>query len=1097
MTSLLSPPAGYDRARHGAHNLSRPETISDPTRYFQAIAELGPLFFDQVGRVWVCSGYAEASAVLSNDRIFSSARSRSVSDLRERGLGAASEVVDVLLRQMLFADGPEHTAVRSALAGQFTPAAVKASDQWLREIARGLVAALPDDGPVDLMTDLAAHLPGRLVAALLGMPGHDDLLRTWASAYETLLGSLSTLPAIQDQSVLPVLEEALGAFRQLAAERLQSAGPDLISQLVHSLATAGTLDRSDALDITAANCLVLVAGGYQTLSHLVCRSLTLLAGSPDQQDLLRSRPDLIDSMLAEVMRLDGSSQYVARRAREDTVLAGQRIESGQTVLVLLAAANLDPRKFTDPHRFDITRQQGRHLGFGHGRHYCIGAGYAERLAGWTVREVCERFEYRLPGGEAGISWGPHANTRCPAHVPAVLAARTRATPSLAGPRRPGPPKAPTRPADARAEYRPGGSLDARQEHLLVHQWNASERPLPAHRLWHHLVEEQAARTPQAVALDSDGTEVTYGELDRRANALAAELRRRGAEPEVVVTIMMERSAALIIAMLAVAKAGGAFMLVDPACPRQRLSLMVAEAAPRLILTDSATSADSIESVEVMVVDTSAEADEPPVSGAGPGTTAYIVFTSGTTGAPKAIAVSHEGMLNLQRAQADVLRLLPTDRVLQFLSLNFDGSIFEISLALFAGATLVLASGARLTVGPPLIRLLREQQISVVALTPSVWSALPGERLPSLRLAIACGERLTRQVTTKWTAPGRRFLNLYGPAETAIWASWHECQADEAGDPPIGRAVANKRLYLVDENLQLVPIGADGELCIGGIGVGRYLRRPELMDDRFRPDPFAPGSGWLLYRTGDVCRWRADGTLEYRGRRDRQVKVHGQRVELDEVERTLAAAPGVCSCAVAERDGRLAAIVVPGAGYSEPLVRRYLADRLHSAMVPSSYDAVDELPRTLNGKLDATTALAGVASAPGGGDDEAGLISVARPRGEPQDVTPASTAPPTVPQRLTDEQSPVRATPRKGDVSPTRWTWRVARHFSECLRAPQHRIKSDSDFFSIGGDSLAVAELVTRIEADSQITLDIEQLLQAPTPGQIAHAVAEQIGLGRG
>ena len=185
----------------------------------------------------------------------------------------------------------------------------------------------------------------------------------------------------------------------------------------------------------------------------------------------------------------------------------------------------------------------------------------------------------------------------------------------------------------------------------------------------------------------------------------------------------------------------------------------------------------------------------------------------------------------------------------------------------------------------------------------MWSALPDELLPDLRIGAAAGERLPAKVASRWTSPNRRFFNLYGPAETAIWATWFECDG-RADDPPIGRPILNKHLYVTDDNLQLVPIGQDGELCIGGLGVGRYLGRPDLMSKLFRHNPFTPAAGQILYRTGDICRWRDDGVLEYRGRRDRQTKIRGQRVELDEVERVLGNAAEVRNCAVFVQDDRL-------------------------------------------------------------------------------------------------------------------------------------------------------------------------------------------------
>ncbi|MBB5868233.1 amino acid adenylation domain-containing protein [Allocatelliglobosispora scoriae] len=983
----------YDRQLHGIHRLQRAEFIVDPRRYFAAIAPLGPLFHDQVGGVWVCSGYAESDAILRDHRRFSSARSHTAG---ARSIGA------MLADQLLFTDPPRHDDLRGAVRAQFAASRIRERDQAMREMVDSVLRTLPSTGSLDLVDDFAAKLPSMLIASLLGMPGREADLSRWAEAYETLLGSLSTLPDIRDESVIPVLQEAMAEFRGEAERRAGQGRDDLIGSLVDGLGT-----EAPALDAIAANCVVLVGGGYQTLTHLVTTGLLLLDQHPAQQRLLRADPELVGGAIDEFMRLDGSSQYVARRATVDVELAGQHIRAGQTVLVLLAAANLDPRTFADPERLDIHRTGSRHLGFGSGRHYCIGAPYAERMARWAILGFLDRYpHYRPATGEGAQVWGHHPNTRCRAHARVVID-----------------------PPVAAVSDRPTASV----EHQVTMQWNDTAAPLGPAALWHDVFAHRARLAPDDIAVDEAGRGYTYADVDRRANALARVLRGRGVQPESIVGVVMDRSVDFVISVLAVAKAGGAFLLSEIDCPAERLRTMVADAGVALLLTDSrghaALHADL--GTPILVVDTSGAAEEPPVTGATAGTTAYVVFTSGTTGRPKAIAVDHEGAVNLHVGHRRVMRAGPGDRVLQFLSPNFDGCVHDLLLSLLGGATLVVAPSVDLIVGPPLLRQLRDRRVTVVTLTPSVWAALPEDPLPDLRLGAAAGERLSAAVVARWLAPGRRFLNLYGPAEAAVWATWHECVVGE--EPPIGRPIPNKRIYVLDEQLRAVPVGAEGEICIGGLGIGRYLGRPDLMEERFRPDPYAPDR--RLYRTGDRGRWRQDGSVEYLGRRDRQVKIRGQRVELDEVERVLETAPGVSCCLVAERDGRLVALVVPVGVFDEAAVRAHLAARLHGGMVPAAFSIVDELPRSAAGKAAV--------------DD--------RPIAVPQP----------------DPRHPVL-------------TRRVVEIFAGCLGVTADQIGRDSDFFTLGGDSLAIAGLLAGLEhASGSAFRDVAQLLACPTPAGIA------------
>ena len=1078
----------YDHGRHGIHNLTRPEVIADPQIYLSAVTELGPMFYDEVGKMWVCSGYAEAAQILTDHRRFSSARSHKPEVLARRGLTKVAAAGAMLVEQMLFMDPPDQVDLRAAVRDQFSAARVRERDGLVREMAETVLESLPDDGLIDLIDDFAAKLHVALVGQLLGITDRPERLTRWADAYGRLIGSLSTLPNVRDREVIPVLDEAMITLREHARDRLANPRDDLISSLVAGINARPRPSNPDStfdLDTVAANCVVFAAGGYETLTHLVSTGLVLLNRHPDQRRLLEADPELIDSAIDEFMRLDGSSQYLARQAIEDVEVGGTLIPAGQPVLVLLVAANRDPRKFTDPHRLDISRQEGRHLGFGLGRHYCIGAPYAERMARWAILGFLRRYPgYRIGSprssdGSDSLIWSPHVNTRCLAHAYVSVGSA-----AVAGPEEPTEPAsaetgiaakaaaeaAVEAAAEAAVEVAAGsngtpdsaaGLLSEAERHQLLVEWNDTATPLGPLGCWHQLFEQRARLAPTAVAVEDQGVGHSYQDVDQRANALARTLRERGVEPETVVGIVMRRGVRLVVAMLAVAKAGGAFMLAEPACPPERLRVMLADASATVLLTDDRTAPElSAMHLQPLVVGGADTLPQPPVTGVNAGNTAYVVFTSGTTGRPKPIAISHESLINMHIAQRRVLNLGPSDRVLQFLSPNFDGCVFDTTMAVLCGAVLVTVPLAQLAVGPPLLRTLRDRRITVVTFTPSVWAALPHDELPDLRVAAAAGERLPAAIVRRWSRPGRRVLNLYGPAETAVWATWHEC-TNGVEEPPIGRPVPNKRVYVLDERHRLVRPGVTGELHIGGLGIGRYVGRPDLMEQRFRPDPFCGEAGRLMYRTGDLCRWRDDGTLEYLGRRDRQTKIRGQRVELDEVERVLETAPGVAMCSVAERDGRLEAIVVPdGTGWDQSAVRSHLAARLHSGMVPATFVLVGELPRTETGKVDR---------------------HVPPPAATPPVVEPPVAAPPP------EVSLPVQRT-GNGFERESGVTWRIAKFFASCLQLPQVEIKAESDFFSLGGDSLANAELLTAVEDEFGVMLDVDELLQEPTPAGIAACV---------
>jgi amino acid adenylation domain-containing protein len=1048
----------YDRQRHGVHNLQRAEVIASPYLYIQQIQELGPVFYDETGRVWVCTGYEESVQVLTHHTTYSSARLINSEELYSRGLGEAADIVEMLQKQLLFNDPPAHTAVRESLKEHFSNSYVRTWDRVMHDIVCRVLAGLPANGTADIIGDFAANLSSPLIAALLGLEGREGEISRWADAYETLLGSVSALPDVRDKTVIPVLTEALAALQSAGRDRLNSEQEDVLSALVRA-GRPHELDKSgldDLLYEVAANCIVLVGGGYQTLTHLVSTGLRLLDRHPEQQRLLRENPDLIDSAVNELMRLDGSSQYLARRVKEPTRLGGHEIAAGQSVLVHLGAANMDPRKFTNPLSFDIRRREARHLGFGLGRHYCIGAPYAERIAGIAILQFLQRYPvYSCADDTDTLRWGPHPNTRCLAMAKVRL-----------GQREDQPADSASIPHPAYADGRPSSQGRRTAATASTLHWSGTVRGRAVYDPWHVKFSEQARLQSDRIAVENETEALTYGELDRRSNTLAYQLRSFGVQPETVVAIVMERRTDFVCAVLAVAKAGGSFVLADVTSPRDRLARMLEESKSSLVLTDAASFATSQAfslHTPTMVVSTSPDHESMPSTGVHVGNTAYVVFTSGSTGRPKAIAISHEGVSNLYEGLNEIFRLSPSDRVLQFLSPNFDGCISDIVLTLLSGATLVLAESAKLQVGPPLARTLEQKKITAVIMTPSVWSSLPYTDLPDLRIGAAAGERLASPIVRKWRGPHRRFLNIYGPAEAAALTAWHEC-VDSDDRPPIGRPAANKRVYVLDGE-HSVPAGVEGELCIGGIGLGRYLNRPDLMEERFTADHFVDRPGQLLYRTGDRCRWRPDGTLEFIGRADRQVKIRGHRIELNEVENVIAEFPQVSASTVYEEGGQLrASVVVADGTLDEEVLRSFLSLRLYSPMIPTVFQQVADSGRTINGKADWQ-----IPQATGLNDRSTG----------------------SDPSTLTSQASE-QAGGADASWNPARTTWAVAQLFSQCLRLPLFQVKSDSDFYSLGGNSLSTAELFVLINERFGVSMEFDALLDSCTPEGLAEEIYPQL-----
>ncbi len=513
-------------------------------------------------------------------------------------------------------------------------------------------------------------------------------------------------------------------------------------------------------------------------------------------------------------------------------------------------------------------------------------------------------------------------------------------------------------------------LGEAERRLLLEEWNETARDYPKEKLIHELFEEQVERTPDAVAVVHEDTWLSYGELNARANRLAHHLRELGVESDLRVALCLERGIEMVVSLLATLKAGGAYVPLDPAYPPERLAYMLEDSAPAVLLTHDAARkslaglAGDAPAVPVLNFDRDAaqwdgQSERNPSradAGLNPRSLAYIIYTSGSTGLPKGVMVEHRGLCNLAYAQIGAFDVNPESRVLQFSSFSFDASIFELTMTFCRGASLVLAPRGLLLAGEALTRTVEQYAVSHATLTPSVLASLPQEAtMDSICVLVVAGEAVTREAAQRWSA-GRRFINAYGPTETTVWATQHECHDDWPWAPPIGRPIANARIYILDPRRQPVPIGLAGEIYIGGAGVARgYLNRPELTEERFLCDPFSAEPEARMYKTGDLGRWLPDGAIEYLGRNDQQVKIRGYRIELGEIETRLAEHAGVKEAVVIARDdnetGKRLEAYYTGEEVGAETLRAHLSSTLPEYMTPAAFVFLSELPLNPNGKLD--------------------------------------------------------------------------------------------------------------------------------------------------
>ena len=615
--------------------------------------------------------------------------------------------------------------------------------------------------------------------------------------------------------------------------------------------------------------------------------------------------------------------------------------------------------------------------------------------------------------------------------------------------------------------------EAERRHVLVTA-NATAQLYSSDRCIHELIEEQAARTPEAIAVRSPQGTLSYDELNQRGNRLAHSLRLLGVVPDMRVGLCGTRSTELLIGLLGILKAGGAYVPIDPDSPRERLVGLLEDARAELLVIQEELVgtglADDLASTVRRVVPIGPPSPTDLLqryenfrSGVTPDNLAYVMYTSGSTGVPKGVLVPHLAVVNLSSAAAVQYGLGPADRVLHLASLTSDFSVEELFPAWLSGAGVVVPPPGPLSGGTDFCDLLKHDRISILLLPTAFWHTWVEELHQSrqsvpatLRVVSIGGEQVRPETFDLWQTlrTGRvRWFNTYGPTETTVEATLYEPAASlrlGGSTLPIGRPIANTSVYVLDRRLQPVSVGVPGELCIGGDGLARgYLGRPALTAQRFVPDPFGPGPGARLYRTGDRVRRRIDGTLEFIGRVDQQVKIRGYRVELGEVEGLLGRYPSVREGVVVARedspgDRRLVAYVVPT---TDPPptgseLRRFLAERLPEYMLPASFVFLGSLPVTPTGKVNRSA------------------------------LPPPDQARPSLEQAFVGPRTPAEAT--------------IAEIWASVLRV--ERVGVDDNFFALGGHSLLATQVVSRMRAALGVDVPLRALFETPTISDLAQRV---------
>jgi amino acid adenylation domain-containing protein len=600
---------------------------------------------------------------------------------------------------------------------------------------------------------------------------------------------------------------------------------------------------------------------------------------------------------------------------------------------------------------------------------------------------------------------------------------------------------------------------------IVELFNETQVAYPTGKLIHELFQEQVERAPEALALTYGERQLTYRQLNSRANRLAHALSARGLRPDERVALCMARGVEMIIGLLGILKAGGAYVPLDGSYPAERLRFMVEDSAPIIVITQEALK-DVLPTGDIPVVVLDMDSDEirekPDTNvmaariGLRPQHLASIIYTSGSTGRPKGVMVEHAGLCNLAYMQMQSFDVQPGSRVLQFASLSFDACTWECLMALCSGACLCIASREELAPGEPLLRTLRAQNVTHATLPPVALAALPEGSDLRLKTLIVAGEPCPVSLAQKWGS-GRCFINAYGPTEATVCASIHQYAPSDSGSLPIGRPIPNTQIYILDKHDQPVPIGVIGEIHIGGVGVTRgYWNRTELTSQRFVGDPFRGNGSGRMYRTGDLGRWRIDGTIEFVGRNDHQVKLRGFRIELGEIEVQLLRHTQVKEAVVVARedvqnDKRLVAYVVVNRTSGSQMalsvedLRMHLATVLPEHMIPSAFVMLEAVPLTPNGKVNRQAL------------PVPGSTAYVRQYYEPP---------------LGNEEQV------------------LAGIWQSLLRV--ERIGRHDNFFELGGHSLLATRVVARIRELLHVELPLKALFETPKLAQLAARIAAEV-----
>lgn len=600
------------------------------------------------------------------------------------------------------------------------------------------------------------------------------------------------------------------------------------------------------------------------------------------------------------------------------------------------------------------------------------------------------------------------------------------------------------------------------EQQLLNQWNNTQTAYPQDRCIHQLVEAQVAKTPNKIAVIFEDQQLTYHDLDQKANQLAHYLQSLGVGPEVMVGLCCDRGLDMVIGVLGILKAGGAYVPLDPAYPQERIAFMTEDAQIAVLLTQSHLAADlPLSQASLICLDrdwtaisaTSAGA-QPPASEITPENLAYIIYTSGSTGKPKGVQIPHRNAVNLLHSVRQQPGLRAEDTLLSVTTLSFDIAVSEVFLPLIVGARLVIVSREVASDGIQLLQAMETFKPTFMQPTPATWRMLltAGWRgSPNLKM-VSTGEALPRELANQLLPLGKELWNLYGPTETTIWSAGYQI---EATNQPItiGYPIANTQLHVLDTNLQPLPIGVPGELHIGGVGLARgYLNRPELTTEKFIANPLSSDPDVRLYKTGDLARWLPNGQVECLGRIDYQVKVRGFRVELGEIETNLLLHPAVKEAVAIVRED------IPGekvlVGYFVPTLvkaedshdfiaelRQFLKVRLPEFMVPTKFMALDAMPLTPNGKVDR--------------------------KALPQpDISKQLAASYTAPHTDLEQQ--------------------IADIWAQVLNL--NRVGIHDNFFELGGYSLLAIQVVSRLRQALQVEILMPHLFEVPTVADLARRI---------